>query len=193
MSPSTISGRTAGLRRAAVSAIVLALLFCIAPATAAAQDLPVGARQPAVRPAADDSTGGPRWAWPTVSHRVTSVYVAPAHRYGPGHRGIDLSAPQGSVVRAPADGVVAFVGMVAGRPIVTIEHGGGLVSTLEPVTSDATPGDAVRTGDAVGTVAVGGHVVEGSVHFGVRRDGAYLNPMLVLGGIHRAVLLPCCR
>ncbi|HWT33933.1 MAG TPA: M23 family metallopeptidase [Microbacterium sp.] len=193
MSTSTIVGTAAGLRRAGASAVVLMLLVCLAPTAAAARDLPSGTQSAAAGPAADDTPDTPRWTWPTSSHRVTSAYVAPAHRYGPGHRGIDLSASPGAVVRAPADGVVAFVGTVAGRPLVTIDHGGGLVSTLEPVASDATPGDVVRKADPVGSVSVGGHVVAGSVHFGVRRDGEYLNPMLLLGGIRRAVLLPCCE
>lgn len=191
MSTTTV-GTAAGLRRAGASAVVLMLLVCLAPTAAAARDLPSGTQSAAAVPAADD-TDTPRWAWPTSSHRVTSTYVAPAHRYGPGHRGIDLSASPGAVVRAPADGVVAFVGTVAGRPLVTIDHGGGLVSTLEPVESDAAPGDVVRKAEPVGSVSVGGHIVAGSVHLGVRRDGEYLNPMLLLGGIRRAVLLPCCE
>mgnify|MGYP001116210698 CR=1 FL=1 len=44
----------------------------------------------------------------------------------------------------------------------------------------------------VGTVDVGGHTPAGAVHFGVREDGVYINPLLLLGGVERAILLPCC-
>lgn len=130
------------------------------------------------------------WAWPVDPPRVVRAYAAPAHAYGPGHRGIDLAAS--ALVRAPADGVVAFSGRVVDRGVVTIDHGDGLVTTLEPV-EDAPPvGSVVARGDAVGVVRGGGHTAEGAVHFGVRRHGEYINPALLLGGVPRAVLLPCC-
>ncbi|WP_345802787.1 M23 family metallopeptidase [Microbacterium sp. AZCO] len=133
-----------------------------------------------------------RWSWPVSPFRLAAPYVQPANAYAAGHRGIDLE-PLGDLdVRAPAAGVVAFVGDVAGRPIVTIDHGGGLVSTLEPVTSTLTPGTRVDREDVVGELSVGGHAEPGTLHFGVRLDGEYINPLLLLGGVPRAVLLPCC-
>lgn len=131
------------------------------------------------------------WRWPVSPPRIVAGYLAPAHAYAPGHRGIDLDAGSGEVT-SPAAGTVAFVGTVAGRPLVTIDHGDGLVSTLEPVASVVAAGQVVSAGSIVGTVAAGGHAAGGTVHFGVRRDGEYINPLLLLGGLPRAVLLPCC-
>jgi len=143
-------------------------------------------------PAASMVTAEP-WAWPIGGDvRLVAPYVAPAHAYAPGHRGIDLAAPEGSETRAPASGVVAFSGTVVDRPLVTIAHGEGLVSTLEPVASPLSPGDAVSRGQVVGAVATGGHAPAGSLHLGVRLDGEYINPLLLLGGVPRAILLPCC-
>jgi murein DD-endopeptidase MepM/ murein hydrolase activator NlpD len=119
--------------------------------------------------------------------------VAPAHEYGPGHRGIDLDLLGDSAVRAPADGIVAFAGDVAGRGILTIDHGNGLVTTLEPVDTVLVPGTQVRRGENVAMLAAGGHAASGELHFGVRLHGKYINPMLLLGGVPRAVLLPCCE
>lgn len=136
-------------------------------------------------------TGGD-WRWPVDGFRIVRDWEAPAHRYGPGHRGIDLEPASGDLVRAPADGVVAFAGPVAGRPVLTIDHGEGVVTTLEPVSTSLTAGTAVSAGDVVGTIASGGHTAAGAVHFGVRVDGEYVNPRLFVGGIPRAVLLPCC-
>ncbi|MFT3799300.1 murein hydrolase activator EnvC family protein [Microbacterium sp.] len=132
------------------------------------------------------------WRWPVTPPQIVAPYVAPAHAYGPGHRGVDLAAPVGTEVAAPADGVVAFAGTVAGRGVVTIDHGDGLVTTLEPVDSPLVAGTRVAAGDVVGIVAEGGHAASGTVHFGVRRDGEYINPLLLFGGVPRAVLLPCC-
>jgi murein DD-endopeptidase MepM/ murein hydrolase activator NlpD len=139
-----------------------------------------------------DLDGG--WTWPVQDARVVvSPFRAPAHAYGPGHRGIDLSAPPGAIVRAPADGVVAFRGVVVDRPLLTIDHGDGLVSTFEPLDSALTSGTAVRTGDEIGTVATGGHAPRGSMHLGVRLNKVYINPMLLFDEVPRAILLPCCN
>lgn len=142
------------------------------------------------------SSGGathPLWRWPIDAPRaVESPYRAPAHEFGAGHRGIDLATAQSVIVRAPADGTIAFRGTVVDRPLITIAHPGGYVSTFEPVSSTLAPGDTVSAGDEIGAVAAGGHASLGALHLGVRLDGAYINPMLLFGPVPRAVLLPCC-
>ncbi|MEI3866903.1 M23 family metallopeptidase [Microbacterium sp. CCNWLW134] len=135
------------------------------------------------------------WGWPLEPFRLVRPYIAPAHEYAPGHRGIDIApigSPSSVEVVAPADGVIAFSGQVAGRPVVTIDHGAGFVSTLEPASGVLPPGTAVDRGGVVAILSEGGHSAPGTLHFGVRRNGAYINPMLLLGGVPRAVLLPCC-
>ncbi|BAJ76237.1 membrane proteins [Microbacterium testaceum StLB037] len=143
-----------------------------------------------VSPAAADDLSERGWVWPVDDVQLVRRFEAPAHAYGPGHRGVDLGSAV--TVRAPAAGRIAFVGMVAGRAVVTIDHGDGLVTTLEPVLTDREVGDAVSRGSPVGVVAAGGHAGPGTVHFGVRREGEYINPLRLLGGVPRAVLLPCC-
>lgn len=140
-----------------------------------------------------DSDFDDLWQWPLGGPRqVVEPYRAPAHEYGAGHRGVDLAAAFGVSVRAPADGVVAFRGIVVDRPLLTIEHDGGLVSTFEPLVSTLSPGDAVSAGEEIGVVADGGHAAQRTLHLGVRLDGDYINPMLLFGEVPRAVLLPCC-
>lgn len=132
------------------------------------------------------------WVWPAASFSVEAPYAAPEHDYAPGHRGIDLRLRGELALVAPAGGVVAFSGDVAGRGILTIDHGDGLVTTLEPVESPLSPGSPVERGETVAVLALGGHSEPGTVHFGVRWRGEYINPLLLLGGIRRAILLPCC-
>ena len=134
----------------------------------------------------------PSWVWPVHPVRIVAAYIAPAHRYGPGHRGIDLAAVDRAEVRAPAEGVIAFSGDIAGRGVITIDHDGGLVTTLEPVDSAVAVGQRVDRGQRIGVTSVGGHAPPGTIHFGVRLDGEYVNPLLLFGALPRAVLLPCC-
>lgn len=139
---------------------------------------------------ASDPLAALGWAWPVAQVQIVRRFEAPAHAYGPGHRGLDLASD--GVVRSPADGRIAFAGAVAGRPVVTIDHGGGVVTTLEPVVADLDVGDLVARAAPVGRLGEGGHTPPGVVHFGVRLNGEYVNPLRLLGGVPRAVLLPCC-
>lgn len=133
----------------------------------------------------------PPWVWPGGVAQVVRAYEQPPTPYEAGHRGIDVAVATGEIV-APADGVVAFRGVVVDRPLITIDHGGGLVSTLEPVESELSPGEVVGRGQMVGTISRGGHTVKGALHLGARLDGDYINPLALLGAAERPVLLPCC-
>lgn len=140
-------------------------------------------------PSAAASTSG--WAWPIGDpHPVQAPFVAPPTPYASGHRGIDITARTGVAVSAAAAGVVTFSGVVVDRPLVVIRHDDGLVSSIEPVVGSVSVGDTVARGAAIGAVGDGGHCDGSCVHFGVRRDGAYINPLLLLGDVPAAVLLP---
>jgi murein DD-endopeptidase MepM/ murein hydrolase activator NlpD len=130
----------------------------------------------------------PAWGWPsTAPHQVLRPFIAPATPYGSGHRGVDLAA--GTALVAPADGIVSFAGVVVDRGVLSITHGGGIVSSYEPVTTELVAGDVVHRGDVIATVEAG-HCSVLCVHVGVRVDGAYVNPLLYLGDVPHSVLLP---
>ncbi len=134
--------------------------------------------------------GAPAWAWPIgPGHSIVRGFVAPLSEYGAGHRGIDIAAPEGAMVTAPDDGVVFFAGVVVDRPVLSIQHAGGLVSSYEPVTSTLAAGDVVQRGQPIGTL-IAGHCNQPCLHFGVRLHGDYVSPLDYLGGIVRPVLLP---
>ena len=144
---------------------------------------------PLVAAAFTAALAGPPWHWPVdPPHAIVRPFVAPATPYSAGHRGVDLAAADGTVY-APADGVVRFVGVVVDRPVLSIEHPGGLVTSYEPVTSTLAAGQPVARGDVVGSV-VGGHCASACLHFGVRLDGRYVSPLGYLGGLRPSVLLP---
>lgn len=187
------------LRRFVLLLVLVAIGTCVEPTMAPAAPASASLSAPsssAVGPAsgsAAPSPSAPGWTWPASGPRtVVAPFRAPAHAFGAGHRGIDILAATGGPVVAPADGVVAFRGTVVDRPLLTIEHAEGFVSTLEPVESSLLPGEAVRAGQTIGVLAHGGHTPVGALHLGVRQDGAYIDPMLLFGGAPRAVLLPCC-
>jgi murein DD-endopeptidase MepM/ murein hydrolase activator NlpD len=145
----------------------------------------------AAEPARSDSSGEAqigarptpsRWAPPLSPARVVAPFQAPEARWSAGHRGIDLVARPGQEVRAAGTGQVAFAGPVAGRGVLSIDHG-GLRTTYEPVSASVVPGQWVDAGDPVGTVGTGtGHCGSGRcLHLGLRRGADYLDPMLLWG------------
>jgi murein DD-endopeptidase MepM/ murein hydrolase activator NlpD len=130
------------------------------------------------------------WRWPVDGARiVVRPYLAPPTAWAAGHRGVDLESTS-TVVRAPADGVVHFVGFVVNRPVLSIEHSGGLLSSFEPVDSPLRAGDPVKAGDEIGRLETGHCAIVRCLHFGLRLSGEYVSPLLLLGGVPRAVLVP---
>jgi murein DD-endopeptidase MepM/ murein hydrolase activator NlpD len=145
-----------------------------------------------VAPASDGRAPRARWTWPlTPKPAVVRRFVPPATRYGAGHRGVDLAASPGQVVRAVDAGTVTHVGRVAGRGTLTVTHGSGLRSTYEPVTASVRRGQLVARSGVVGTVAAGpSHCSPVScLHLGALRGPAYLDPLRLLAG-GRVRLLP---
>jgi len=118
------------------------------------------------------------WTWP-VGGPVVRAFDPPGSPYGSGHRGIDIAAPVGTDVRAPAAGVVTFAGSVGGRLFVTIDHGGGLLSTCSFLSGLLVhEGDVMVQGQPI-ALSGSGHAgdVSPDVHLGVRLAGQYVDPL----------------
>lgn len=121
------------------------------------------------------------WIWP-VQGPVVRGFDPPDSPYGTGHRGVDIAAGVGTIVVAPAEGTVTFAGPVGGRLFVTIDHGGGWLSTVSFVSSVLVRrGDMVVAGRPI-ALSGWGHTDEpiSHVHLGVRLDGAYVDPIPLL-------------
>jgi murein DD-endopeptidase MepM/ murein hydrolase activator NlpD len=160
--------------------VVVALVF-VGPASSAAA-VPVSREAPALA-----VFGWPLDGAPTVVRR----FDPPPRPWLPGHRGVDLAAEPGAVVRAAGPGVVHFAGMVAGRPVVSIDHAGGLRTTYEPVPPSVHSGQQVERGDPIGAL-LAGHpecAAAACLHWGLRLGELYLDPLSLLGRA-RVRLLP---
>jgi murein DD-endopeptidase MepM/ murein hydrolase activator NlpD len=131
------------------------------------------------------------YGWPVVPPRVVRRFDPPPEPWLAGHRGVDLAAGAGVVVRASGDGVVTFAGEVAGKGVVSVTHVGGLRTTYEPVTATVALGDRVARGEPIGVLEPGhaGCPAEACLHWGLRRGNLYLDP-LVLVGLGHVRLLP---
>jgi murein DD-endopeptidase MepM/ murein hydrolase activator NlpD len=125
---------------------------------------------------------------------VVRGFDARAGPYGPGHRGIDVAASVGQVVRAPAAGKVVFAGPVAGTTWVSIQVAPGVVATVGPLRGQPVAAGRVRRGTPVGRAAPGhGPGPAGAaatLHLSLRVDGDYVDPLAYLVDRPRPRLAP---
>lgn len=132
------------------------------------------------------------WQWPLAPRpEVLRGFDPPPKPWLSGHRGVDLgTAGAGTDVHAPAAGTVSFAGVVVDRPVITIDHGGGLRSSFEPVESTLPQGAAVAAGQVIGTVLPGHCPPAQCLHWGVRDGGDYVNPLQFVLDLRPSILLP---
>lgn len=118
-----------------------------------------------------------RMIYPVKEANIIKDFDAPSKPWLAGHRGVDLQAKEGDELRAPQDGIIAFVGLVAGKSVVTISHG-VLTSTFEPAYTDLPVGSIVKKGQNFAYVTVGSdHCDNLCVQWGLkRRNRTYANP-----------------
>jgi hypothetical protein len=187
-----------------------------APAAVAGRPGPTSIPPPVRAP---DSSRVPT-LWMPIAGAVVRGFDARAGPYGRGHRGIDIAAPEGELVRAPAAGRVVFAGPVAGTTWVTLLVAPGVLVTLGPLLDPVPTGGRVRARSPIGRVGSGhpdapagatrqpgtatrrpgtaaGHpgAAAGSpgvvtLHLGVRVDGVYVDPLAYLVDRPRARLAP---
>ncbi len=121
--------------------------------------------------------GSSGWVWPS-SGLLTSAF-------GPSHPlGIDLSMPPGTPVSSAKGGQVVFAG---GNPCcsygfhIIVDHGDGYETVYAHLSDFAVSNGAwVNGGDIIGFSGNTGRSTGPHLHFEVRRNGAYMDPLSFL-------------
>jgi murein DD-endopeptidase MepM/ murein hydrolase activator NlpD len=125
--------------------------------------------------------------WPLTGRISTRFGAQRIYAGEPGayHAGIDIARPTGTIVLAPADGVVV---LAAARPftlegnLLMIDHGMGLNSAFMHLSRiDVRIGDRVRRGQPIGAVGMTGRATGPHLHWGLKWRDARIDPLLVAG------------
>jgi len=117
---------------------------------------------------------------PTLIPVVGTITSSFGVRRGTGtHTGIDIGAPIGTKIRAPADGVVIFAGVSPyyGNLII-LDHGNGFTTRFAHLSEiKVSIGDRVSEGDVIGCVGQTGWATGPHLHYEVRYNGVPLDPI----------------
>lgn len=135
----------------------------------------------------DGDGGASGFIWPCPSsHRITS-YFGPRPQPTPGastnHKGIDIGASYGSAIVASAAGRVttATYSSSAGNYVV-ISHGNGMSTVYMHCSAlYVSVGQTVSQGETIAAVGSTGYSTGNHLHFGVIKNGTYVNPLGYVG------------
>lgn len=134
-------------------------------------------------PASSTSAAAAAAVWPLAPQPGIVTGFAPGPQdWSPGHRGVDLLGRPGQPVLAALGGTVRFAGTIAGRGVVSVDHG-GFRTTYEPVSAALSRGARVQAGDVLGRLqAAQSHCPPRScLHWGLIEADGYADPLGLLG------------
>lgn len=130
-----------------------------------------------------ENSGSPQFTWPCPSsHNVTSPFGdrnSPTAGASSNHKGIDIGAGSGSSIVAAASGTVTVstYSSSAGN-YVTIDHGNGFHTVYMHASAlYVKAGQKVSAGQQIAAVGSTGYSTGPHLHFGIMKNGVYVNPM----------------
>jgi murein DD-endopeptidase MepM/ murein hydrolase activator NlpD len=131
---------------------------------------------------------------PRITSRFSYRRLHPVHGTYRAHPGIDYAAPYGAPVVAVAPGIVVSAGWSgeAGR-MVRLRHAGGYETSYLHLSSFAPgirPGARVDQGQRIGRVGSSGTATGAHLDYRLRRNGAYVNPLVELSRMPRGDPIP---
>ena len=136
--------------------------------------------------ASTETRGGQRFLrYPVRFTRISSVFTKarfhPVLKRKRPHNGVDFAAPRGTPVRAVAGGKVSTAGWGRGfGRLVRINHPGPYITEyahLNRIDKGIKVGSYVKRGQVIGTVGSTGLATGPHLHFGLFKNGQYINPL----------------
>ena len=117
---------------------------------------------------------------PRITSRFSSSRRHPILGYARAHNGVDYHAPTGAPVGVVAPGVVTMAGWTGGGGrTVKVRHPNGYETEYLHLSSIAVrAGQRVSQGDLVGRVGQTGLATGPHLHYGLKKNGRYVNPII---------------
>ena len=98
------------------------------------------------------------------------------------HMGLDIAAPAGTLIKAPAGGVVTLVHpdmLLTGQSVI-VDHGHGVSSVyIHMSRTDVVLGQILKAGDPIGAIGMTGRASGPHLHWGLNWFEVKLDPALI--------------
>lgn len=98
------------------------------------------------------------------------------------HSGLDFAVPKGTLVKAPADGVVSLVGdYFFNGKTVFLDHGQGLITMYCHLSAiDVKVGDEIKRGQGIALVGATGRATGPHLHWNVSLNNTRVDPAIFI-------------
>lgn len=113
-----------------------------------------------------------------VAGNITSRYGANESIRDHTHKGLDIAAPNGTAIKAAAEGTVTYAGWMGGYGnLVIISHGNGIQTYYGHCSKlYVSNGQKVTAGTKIAAVGSTGNSTGNHLHFEIRKNGSQINP-----------------
>lgn len=117
-----------------------------------------------------------------VTGTITSRFGANESIRDHTHMGMDIAAPNGTSIKAAADGTITYSGWMGGYGnLVIISHGNGIQTYYGHCSKlYVSVGKEVKAGDVIAAVGSTGNSTGNHLHFEIRKNGSQINPQKYL-------------
>jgi murein DD-endopeptidase MepM/ murein hydrolase activator NlpD len=117
--------------------------------------------------------------------RISGVYGSQRFLNGEAknpHMGLDIAAPTGTLIKAPAPGIVTLVHpdmLLTGQSVI-VDHGHGVSTVyIHMSRTDVVEGQRLRQGETIGAIGMTGRASGPHLHWGLNWFEVKLDPALV--------------
>lgn len=117
-----------------------------------------------------------------VTGNITSRFGANESIRDHTHKGMDIAAPNGTSIKAAADGTITYSGWMGGYGnLIIISHENGIQTYYGHCSKlYAKKGTEVKAGDVIAAVGSTGNSTGNHLHFEIRKNGVQINPQKYL-------------
>ena len=117
---------------------------------------------------------------PRITSRFSTSRKHPILGYARAHNGVDYYAPAGAPVGSVAPGVVTLAGWTnGGGRTVKVRHPNGYETEYLHLSAlSVKAGARIGQGDLVGRVGMTGLATGVHLHYGLKKNGSYVNPVI---------------
>ena len=117
---------------------------------------------------------------PRITSRFSTSRKHPVLGYARAHNGVDYYAPMGAPVNSVAPGVVTMAGWTnGGGRTVKVRHPNGYETEYLHLSAiEVRAGERISQGELVGRVGKTGLVTGVHLHYGLKKNGSYVNPVI---------------